>query len=121
MELFLDVLKTSKHAKYHAFLTLAYLMHGLNWRCLYIPKYPKLKNLLDILDRRLKIDVPALHASLLPHKASWEAFLRRFLRSFGMVGQASNKRELIDMFFIDGEVTLQRLLLNIVKVHKEAI
>ena len=62
MELLLDVLKTSKHAKYHAFLTLAYLMHGRNWRCLYIPKFPKLRNLYDILDRRLKIEVPVLHA-----------------------------------------------------------
>lgn len=62
VELFLEVLKASKHAKYYAFLTLVYLMHGLNWRCLYIPKYPKLKNIMDILDRRLKIEVPALHA-----------------------------------------------------------
>jgi hypothetical protein len=33
----------------------------------------------------------------------------------------SNRREMIDLFFLDGEVTLQRMLLNLIKTNQGSI
>jgi len=57
------------------------------------------------------------------YKASWEIFVRTYLESLGMLNMMSksNRREMIDLFFLDGEVTLQRMLLNLIKTNQGSI
>jgi hypothetical protein len=43
---------------YHVYLCLNYIFNVLNWRLLYNDKkYPKLKNVQEIIDRKLKFDL----------------------------------------------------------------
>ena len=41
---------------YEAFQALQYIMHGNNWRFTYVLKSPKLKNTIELLEKKLKIE-----------------------------------------------------------------
>ncbi len=118
-------------------MILTHILHGLNWRCMYvnlnllifascisyIPKYPKLKNISDIIDKKLKIEQPNVH-SILSCQPFYKPFIERFLLMFGLLHlfkSPTRQREVLDIFMIEGEVIIQRLLLASIKVSRVKI
>lgn len=118
---------------YHTYLVVNYIFNILNWRFVYQPdKYPKLGNLLDMLERKLKVD-PSLRSLLESslNQALLRAFSADFLLQFGMIEvlvkhmdleqrrlQKDKAKMFIDLFMLDGEVVLQRILTQILKVSR---
>lgn len=53
----IDLLSYVMKKPYHTYLVVNYLFNIFNWRLIYLPdKYPKIGNLLDMLQRKLKFD-----------------------------------------------------------------
>lgn len=133
----LDLIQGVMKRPYHTYLVVNYIFTIINWRYMYLPdKYPKLRNLLDMLERKLKFNncLRILFQSNL-NAAMLRSFARDFLLQFGMLdlmaspsswnhdlkrAQKDKAKMFIDIFMLDGEVVLQRMVTQLLKVcHHE--
>lgn len=107
---------------YPTYQLLLYLLSTLGFRYLLqqintqaAAASPKLKNLMSLLDLRLKHECPQAYHALRPYQVILHAFYEDYLKTLGMMGLMRDKGlALLDMLVVEGEVALQRLLVQVI-------
>ena len=62
---------------------LGWLMKGVGFRYFYKIDSPKLRNIAELIDKRLKLEAPDLYLALYNHQAQRHALYEFYLKSFG--------------------------------------
>ena len=62
---------------------LGWLMKGLGFRYFYKVHSPKLRNIAELVDKRLKLEAPDLYLALFNHAVQRHALYEFYLKSFG--------------------------------------
>jgi hypothetical protein len=119
---------------YHTYLVLNYIFNVTNWRFTYNSlKFPKLNNIIAMI--MLRLNVSSLHPLLLEGESPGGGyhqllrhFMETFLLEFGMLDalpRSSNSckcKQLLDHYLLlEGEVLLQRVLINVINISQHDI
>jgi len=110
------------HHEYEAFIGFTYVMQELNWRCLYLEKMPKLRNLLKKMSIEIQRCSEDVHQHLEELNVLQEgAFSQFFIAVCSYNCPLSFAFNVFDLFIIEGEQVLIRLIINSIKMQEETI
>lgn len=111
---FLIVLKD----EFLAFLALYYIMFSINWRSIYAKNLGKLKNLLEIIDRKVFDESPKVWDLMKKQDVKPEGAFSQLLITIGLYNcPFETACAIMDLYLVEGEKVLYRILLSCIKIN----
>lgn len=104
------------------FWCLVSMMHQRDWRNIYTARFPKLISMTDLIEYKLQTEMPEVLDHLLENSLEVQAtFTPHFMTIFIYLTPLEVATRLFEVFLIDGDFALARILLNMIELKQVQI